>query len=318
MCHAKPVKRNRLLLSEVDEILMPFFETKTAASISSTTEVEGEGATATASATAAIPSEVSLADEGSTQPLTGFEKKEHGLKSVSGDRGEAGPDHAGGGPQGQADTRGGSMQQGGPAFEIGSFRAIESALEIDEFADNLTVTERPPKVTPPSASSSSKRIRFTGTMGSFLDGVGVWNDFAVMEAERKASEAQSADSGATEARACAYATRRARDGQPTGREDEHGKAGRHKEKEQIKKIDDDSQEEGDSEGRDNVVQIAAQGGGCSSVSVSAVASKRPRSPWPLDTSHRSPNPSDNSTPSSASEGPLSSRCESRRRSGSSG
>ncbi|CAM9819573.1 unnamed protein product, partial [Ectocarpus sp. 6 AP-2014] len=41
---------------------------------------------------------------------------------------------------------------------------------------------RPPR----GSKRSRKKIRFTGAMGQFLDGRGVWNDFAVMEAERKA------------------------------------------------------------------------------------------------------------------------------------
>lgn len=162
MCHAKPVRRSRLLLSEVDEILMPFFKTTPPSNI----------AAEAAAAAAGFTGEVK------TQPPTGQDKLDRHCQGSLSPRGESNLYGASGGPRGEADTVRG---HGGLARAGGSPR---DAHEVDD----ETTTHRPPK-TIPRSGRRVKRIRFTGAMGEFLDGPSVWNDFAIMEAERKASEA---------------------------------------------------------------------------------------------------------------------------------
>eukprot|EP00904_Undaria_pinnatifida_P013202 jgi/Undpi1/9011/HiC_scaffold_26.g11472.m1 len=161
MCHAKPVQqRSRLLLCEVDEILMPFFESSPPSS----------QIAATASSAARI-------DEAeSTQPPGEAPKLEHHPQATPNTRGRSSSSGAGGGARGAI----GSAHQhsgGGSASECCSPATVE---EYD-----ASRIYRPAKPIPARPGHEHKRIRLTGAIGEFLDGPGIWGDLAVMEGERK-------------------------------------------------------------------------------------------------------------------------------------
>ena len=165
MCHARTTKGSQLNLDEVDEILSSFFKT--------TPATTGR--------------ERLLAEEEDDNPAT---------QTAAGD------------PRDHTDTRdrhrkampgprGGSNASGGVGGGQGAAPPAELPAEEGEDRQTAAAGEAAPArdSSPPGGPSHRpargnarprKKIRFTGELGAFLDGEGMWSDVAVMEAERKA------------------------------------------------------------------------------------------------------------------------------------
>lgn len=164
MCHARTTKGSQLNLDEVDEILSSFFKT--------TPATTGR--------------ERLLAEEKDDNP----------------------PTQTAGDPRDHTDTRdrhrkampgprGGSNASGGVGGGQGAAPPAELPAEEGEDRQTAAAGEAAPArdSSPPGGPSHRpargnarprKKIRFTGELGAFLDGEGMWSDVAVMEAERKA------------------------------------------------------------------------------------------------------------------------------------
>lgn len=164
MCHAKPRKRSRLLLSEIDHCLEPFFE--------GVGKISMPSPTATAAA---------ITEGSNTHPQSDLDNSDcqHQLRqSPPGGSGPGGTD---------ADLGGEAASQSSDNVERSQSPATMGVSIDDEVA--TAPPDPPPKQITRTVCRSGKRIRFTGAMGKFLDGSGVWSDFAVMEAERRANSA---------------------------------------------------------------------------------------------------------------------------------
>lgn len=157
MCHPKPLKQSHLSLAEVDTILMPFFEHC--------------NKDATNNDPAGITDQLSNKPSSTENSLQGDDDSWSQSLVAGGLRGEQG-----------------NIQQeasaAGPACEKpGGLHSPSTATLPQQASIRLQVD--PYRKISRSSRSRMKRIRFTGIMGSFLDGESVWSDVAVMEAERR-------------------------------------------------------------------------------------------------------------------------------------
>lgn len=164
MCHAKPRKRSRLLLSEVDHCLEPFFEGADKISMPSP------------SGTAAP-----FTDGVNNHPHSELGKLDYQHQLIQNPWGGSGPVGA------EADLGKEAASQKNDNSESSHSPATMSASINREVA--TAPPDPPPKEIPRAGCRSAKRIRFTGAMGKFLDGSSMWSDVAIMEAERKANSA---------------------------------------------------------------------------------------------------------------------------------
>lgn len=182
MCHANPLERSRLLLSEVDQILMPFFKNDTKKKNSNNRR---RGSSTSSSST----NRSDVADRITCQPLNDPERPDVDSQVEQEKGGEGGRDGEAAGGSGRPESA--------PGRERNSrvCSATSAAVSVADLVGELAPIPTPPdphlKPIPSSPiEQSPKRIRFTGVIGEFLDSATVWSDFAVMEAERKASQQQ--------------------------------------------------------------------------------------------------------------------------------
>ncbi|CAM9275106.1 unnamed protein product [Scytosiphon promiscuus] len=160
MCHAKTTKGSQLSLDAIEEVLSPFF--KPAAPAAASPEA--------AAAAAAIRGESTQAPERQTD-----QHLHH--QAMSNPRG-------GSSPKGGAT---GGVHQTEAAVDPCSKKAAAAMPSIPpEAITRSEVADEMPQPPAREGKRPTKKIRFTGALGEFLDGGGVWNDFAEMEAERKA------------------------------------------------------------------------------------------------------------------------------------
>lgn len=160
MCHPKPLKHSRLSLPEIDSILMPFFEPDG----KSTGDEKSQGIT-----------HLSCDETGATtKELQDSQGIGMSFRKVGGFGGEQG-----------SVLHGSDAIVSGNEPSSGTHVLLTSAGATPE-QSALGAQPNPHLKSTPSRGRRSKRIRFTGAMGDFLDGPNVWNEFAVMEAERKA------------------------------------------------------------------------------------------------------------------------------------
>ncbi|CAM9712518.1 unnamed protein product, partial [Pylaiella littoralis] len=174
MCHARTTKGSQLSLSQVDEILSPFFKTMS----------NGGGDPAGADRRVAAALETAAAagttDEySSTQPPHRPDDRVHHRQGVPNPCGGPGVSVGGGGARGVSVDE--SEDERDPCCTAGG-EAAAAGVPLATDSNDSRCHQRPPRRNP----RRTKKIRFTGELGAFLDGGGVWNDFAVMEAERKA------------------------------------------------------------------------------------------------------------------------------------
>ncbi|CAM9544513.1 unnamed protein product, partial [Ectocarpus sp. 12 AP-2014] len=159
MCHAPTAKGSQLSLDQCDEILSPFF--KSAPS----------GRVAVAAAAAAATTD----EEAATHPPSPQGDRHRDRQAMADPRGDC----SAGGASGGAPAKSGEVD---PCSRGDTAAAAADSPAPEANAVPSETPHRPPR----GSKRSRKKIRFTGAMGQFLDGRGVWNDFAVMEAERKA------------------------------------------------------------------------------------------------------------------------------------
>ncbi|CAM9510998.1 unnamed protein product, partial [Ectocarpus sp. 12 AP-2014] len=160
MCHAPTAKGSQLSLDQCDEILSPFF--KSAPS----------GRVAVAAAAAAATTD----EEAATHPPGPQGDRHRDRQAMADPRGDC----SAGGASGGAPAKSGEVDPCSRGDTAAAAAADSPAPEAN--AVPIETPHRPPR----GSKRFRKKIRFTGAMGKFLDGRGVWNDFAVMEAERKA------------------------------------------------------------------------------------------------------------------------------------
>lgn len=160
MCHAKTTKGSQLSLDAIEEVLSPFF--KPAAAPAAASPEAAAAAAAIKGATAQPP------DRQNDQYL------HHEAMSDPG----GGSDPKGGAP--------GPADQAEEAVDPCSKKAAAGPNITPEGVTRDEVADEMPQPPERHGKRPTKKIRFTGALGQFLDGGGVWNDFAVMEAERKA------------------------------------------------------------------------------------------------------------------------------------
>ncbi|CAB1121296.1 unnamed protein product [Ectocarpus sp. CCAP 1310/34] len=166
MCHAPTANGSQLSLDQCDEILSPFF--KSAPS----------GRVAVAAAAAAATTD----EEAATYPPGPQGDRHRDRQAMADPRGDCSP----GGASGGAPTKLGEVDpcsRGDTAVAAAAAAAAAADSPAPEANAIPSGTSHRPRR---GSKRSRKKIRFTGAMGQFLDGRGVWNDFAVMEAERKA------------------------------------------------------------------------------------------------------------------------------------
>lgn len=164
MCHARTTKGSQLNLDEVDEILSCFFKPApaTAAGRERLLAEEEDGNPAT---------------QASGDPLNHPDSRDRYRKAMPGPRG--GSSAAGG--------AGGGRREAPPEELPLPAEGEDRQTAAGEAAPRDSSPPGGPSHRPPrERARSRKKIRFTGELGAFLDGEGMWSDVAVMEAERKA------------------------------------------------------------------------------------------------------------------------------------
>lgn len=163
MCHARTTKGSQLNLDEVDEILSSFFKPAPATTAGERLLAEEEDG---------HPGTQAAGD-----PRTHTDTRDQHRKAMTGPRAGS---NAGGGAEGG----------GGAAAEVpaeGEDRQTAAAAEAEAVRARDSFPPGDPPNRPPRCNARArKKIRFTGELGAFLDGEGMWSDVAVMEAERKA------------------------------------------------------------------------------------------------------------------------------------
>lgn len=160
MCNPKPLKHSSLSLAEIDRVLMPFFEygnkgealDDPSGITSHPCDVPGR-----------IDSDIRGKKDLCSQPPEG---------------------EGSGGEESHVKLTGNTAGTN----SVASSRAQESSTAGAAMPNQAPLRTPPDPYSKCSLSSRrhTKRIRFTGVMGEFLDGANIWNDFAIMEAERKA------------------------------------------------------------------------------------------------------------------------------------
>ena len=161
MCHAKTTK-GTLSLSSVDEILSPFFERQlpTAAAAVKAAAATAEG------------------EESTSPPPDSTGGRDRHRKAMPSPRGDSG------------ETNGAGAAAAEEEQERDKARVRKVEEDRCKAAQGAREESPPPGASPRPPGGNTrprKKIRFTGELGAFLDGEGVWGDLKEMEAERHAA-----------------------------------------------------------------------------------------------------------------------------------